>query len=403
MPLKIPFSTHTGSMSDTQSFPVGRYFDHNGSTPLLPSVARLCLDLIQAEWGNSSAPHPVGRNASVLVEEARSKLAASLNASPEEIYFTSGGTEANNWVFFGLAARRKTGHIVISAIEHSSVLEPARELERRGFSLTLVRPREDGAVHLRDIQAALREDTFLVSVMWANNETGVCQPVREIASLCRKRGVLFHCDAVAAMGKLPIDMCDVECDMLSISAHKFHAPKGVGALYLRKGVEITPLHFGCGHQQGLRSGTENTVGVVAMAAAAELVLSDAPARQSFTEARRQQLWNGIRDLLPEAERNGGGGMLPNTLNVHFPSIPAKLLQNELALSGFSVAAGASASKGSPSHVLIAMGLSPERATSSIRFSLGSETSVADIEDLLEHLGPALSAVRASIQTAVGTS
>ena len=388
-------------MSDSSSHSAGRYFDHNGSTPLLPSIARLCLELSLAEFGNSAAPHPMGRRAAALVASARQTLAQTISAQPSEIYFTSGGTESNNWALFGLAALRRTGHIVISAIEHKSVLATARELERRGFALTLVAPRSDGAVHLRDLQAALTPDTFLVSVMWANNETGICQPVREIASLCRKRKILFHSDAVCAMGKLPIDLADVQCDLLSISAHKFHAPKGVGVLFVREGVEIAPLHFGCGHQDGLRSGTLNTVGIAAMAEAARLIHSDAPARQAFTESRRQQLWNGIREAFPEAQRNGGGGMLPNTLNVHFPGLPAAAFQGQLAELGFSVAAGASASTGGASHVLLAMGLSAERAASSLRFSLGSETSTADVEDLLEHLPLAAAAVRAGLPEPVG--
>lgn len=380
-------------MPHSSSHPPGKYFDFNGSTPLHPSVAALCAELSAREWGNSSAPHASGRPASQLVEGARGDLAAALGADASEVFFTSGGTESNNWALFGAARDRTSGHLVVSSIEHKSVLNSALELQRRGFELTLVPPRADGAVHLRDLQAALREDTFLVSVMWANNETGVCQPVREIASLCRGRGILFHCDAVAAMGKLSIDVREVACDLLSLSAHKFYAPKGTGALYIRDGVDLPPLFFGCGHQQGKRSGTENTVGVAGMALAATLAVRGDLGRQSDLEARRQQLWHGIGDLLPEAQRNGGGGMLPNTLNVWFPGVPAGRLQSRLAEMGFSVAAGASASKGDASHVLLAMGLSPERASQSLRFSLGHSTTAADVALLLEHLALALDRVQ----------
>jgi len=378
---------------DPSGAAVGKYFDYNGSTPLDPRVQALCRSLMEAPWGNSAAPHPTGRAASALVEEARGKLAEALGASPGEVYFTSGGTESNNWALFSSARGRRSGHLVTTAIEHKSVLQSALELRERGFDLTLVEPRSDGAVHLRDLQGALRDDTFLVSVMWANNETGVCQPVREIGSLCRKRGVRFHCDAVAAMGKLRIDLREVPCDLLSLSAHKFHAPKGVGALYVREGVELPPLHFGCGHQGGLRSGTENTLGVVAMAEAARLATTGQFGSQSSLEHRRQQLWNGIRERFPEAQRNGAGGMLPNTLSVHFPGLSARRLQEELGEHGFSVAAGASASQGTPSHVLLAMGFSAERASQSLRFSLGHPTTAEDVDALLEAMPIAIEAVR----------
>ncbi len=371
----------------------GRYFDYNGSTPLHPRVQALCRELSELEFGNSAAPHPAGQSAGRIVEEARAGLAAALGAAPREIFFTGGGTESNNWALFASARDRRAGHLVVSAVEHKSVLNAALELERQGFDLTLVQPGEDGAVQLRDVEDALREDTFLVSVMWANNETGVCQPVREIASLCKRRGVRFHCDAVAVMGKLPIDVGEVPCDLLSLSGHKFHAPKGVGALFVREGVELPPLLFGCGHQQGLRSGTENTVGVAAMAAAAGLVARGELGGQAELEARRQQLWDGLRELAPDCARNGGGDMLPNTLNVHFPGVSSAALQARLGEMGFSVAAGASASSGGASHVLLAMGLGEERASQSLRFSLGDGTRSEDVELLLEQLPLALRAVR----------
>ena len=372
----------------------GRYFDYNGSTPLHPRVQALCRELSELEFGNSAAPHPAGQSAGRVVEEARAGLAAALGAAPREIFFTGGGTESNNWALFASARDRRAGHLVVSAIEHKSVLNAALELERQGFDLTLVQPGEDGAVQLRDVEDALREETFLVSVMWANNETGVCQPVREIASLCKRRGVRFHCDAVAAMGKLPIDVGEVPCDLLSLSGHKFHAPKGVGALFVREGVELPPLLFGCGHQQGLRSGTENTVGVAAMAAAAGLAARGELGSQAELEDRRQQLWDGLRELAPDCVRNGGGDMLPGTLNVHFPGVSSAALQARLGEMGFSVAAGASASTGGASHVLLAMGLGEERASQSLRFSLGGGTRAEDVELLLEELPLALRAVRA---------
>ena len=372
---------------------IGRYFDHNGSTPLHPRVRELCTSLLAETWGNSAAAHPEGRLASEVVERARCQLALALNASTEELYFTSGGTESNNWALFSSAMGRTRGHLVVSSIEHKSVLEAAKELGRRGFDLTLVDPRRDGAVHFRDVQAALREDTFLVSVMWANNETGVMQPVREIATLCRKRGIRFHTDAVCVMGKLPIDVQSVDCDLLSLSAHKLYAPKGVGLLFIRDGVELLPLHFGCGHQRGRRSGTENTPGIAGFGEAAQQLSRDQRESVAALETLRQQLWHGIEDAIPGALRNGAGGLLPNTLNVYFPGVSALELQARLAEEGFSVASGASASSGA-SHVLLSMGLGEERAGESLRFSLGIGTTSPDVDLLLVHLIAAVDDARA---------
>ena len=376
---------HNSLMPQSSPRSPGRYFDYNGSTPLHPEVLALCEELQREEWGNSAAPHPTGRSASERVEHARAQLAAALGARPEEIYFTSGGTESNNWALFASARDRVKGHLVVTEIEHKSVLNAALELERRGFELTRVPPRSSGSIHLRDIQAALRDDTFLVSVMWANNETGVCQPVREIASLCRKRDIRFHTDAVTVMGKLRIDLQEVDCDLLSISGHKLHAPKGVGALFIREGVSLPPLFFGCGHQRGLRSGTENTAAIAGLGHAATLAAQGAFESRPTVESLRQQLWLGISERFPGAQRNGAGGLLPNTLNVHFPGVPAHELQARLAELGFSVAAGSAGSGGAPSHVLMAMGLGPERARESLRFSLGHQTTPDDVNALLHCL------------------
>ncbi len=316
-----------------------------------------------------------------------------MKAKPTEIVFTSGGTESNNHALFGTAALHSSGHLVVSAIEHASVLKTALALEQRGFDLSLVQPRSDGAVHLRDVQAALRDDTILVSVMWANNETGVTQPVRGLASLCHKRGIRFHTDAVCALGKLAIDVSDVPCDLLSLSGHKLYAPKGIGVLYVREGTELEPLLFGCGHENGLRSGTQNTLGAAAFGKSCALQLTGALAPDYSIESLRQSLWNGIQSTISGVERNGAGGSLPNTLNVYFPGAPAALVQAALAAEGFSVAAGASASTGAPSHVLLAMGQTPERASQSLRFSLGLWSTPESVSHLLESLRSAVGTCR----------
>lgn len=366
-----------------------RYFDHNGSTPVHPIVARGVGETLLRTYGNASAHHAAGLGARAAIEGARAQVAAVLGARPAELTFTSGGTESNNWALFGSAAAHPGGHLVTSAIEHKSVLRAAERLESQGFAVTRVRPRSTGAVHLRDVQSALREDTFLVSIMLANNETGVVQPAREIASLCRKRGILFHTDAVCVVGKLPLDVGELGCDLLSLSAHKIYAPKGVGVLYAREGVELEPLIVGCGQQDGRRSGTENTAGAVAFGAALELWQRGALEPPESYEALRLSLWRGIQERYPRAQLNGEGAVLPNTLSVHFPGRSAAALQAQLAELGFSVSAGAAADTRTASHVLLAMGFDEARARASLRFSLGRGSDSEGVGELLEALGAVL--------------
>lgn len=372
-------------VSDSQRTDPRGYFDHNGSTPVHPMVARVMGASLLETFGNAAAPHAAGLVARAAIDDARAQVAAAIGARPEELCFTSGGTESNNQALFGVAAGRRRGHLVVSAIEHKSVLRAAERLEREGFEVTRVRPRATGAVHLRDVSNALREDTILVSVMLANNETGVVQPAREIASLCRKRGILFHTDAVCVLGKLPVDVRELGCDLLSLSAHKVYAPKGVGVLFIRQGVEIEPLVVGCGQQDGRRSGTENTAGVVAFGAALELLRRGGLEPETPYEHLRLALWRGLQERFPGTSINGEGAVLPNTLNVHFPGHSAADLQAALGLRGFSVAAGAAAGTGSASHVLLAMGHDEARARGSLRFSLGRSTDVTAIAALLEAL------------------
>lgn len=376
-----------------------RYFDYNGSTPLAPEVRALCVELLDGPFGNSAAAHPEGRAASERIEQGRAQVAAMLGVEPSEVIFTSGGTESNNQALFGTAALYDGGHLVVSAMEHKSVLNAALALERRGFELTLVRPRADGAVRVEDYEAALREDTRLVSLMWTNNETGVCQPVRELAELCRERGVRFHTDAVCALGKVPVDVREVPCDLLSLSGHKLYSPKGTGVLYRRGWLELEPLLYGCGHQGGMRSGTENTIGAAAFGLACELHARGALKGEHSTAELRSMLWTGIREALPEALLNGSATTIPNTLSVSFPGAAATAIQAQLAAAGFSVAAGASASTGAPSHVLLSMGCSPEHASASLRFSLGRWSTPAGVQSLLEHLRPAVETCRTTSPSA----
>lgn len=377
-----------------------RYFDYNGSTPVHPEVSELGARVQLECFGNAAAPHAAGLRAQTVIAHAREEIACGIGARPEEIWFTSGGTESNNWAFFGSAAVSMRRHLVVSAIEHKSVLRSAEELERRGFQLTLVAPQSSGAVHVRDVEAAVRDDTLLVSIMWANNETGVVQPVREIAALCRQRGLRFHSDAVCVLGKLPIRVGEVGCDLLSLSSHKLYSPKGCGVLYVRSGVEIAPFVHGCGQQQGMRSGTENTACVAAFGRATSLMEGGAFEPETCFEDLRRQLWHGIAERCPEAEPNGHGALLPNTLNVYFPGCAAVDLQAALAERGYSVAAGAAAGTGSPSHVLKAMGFSDERARGSLRFSLGRHTTPEGVSGLLRALQESHDACTRSVSVEV---
>jgi cysteine desulfurase len=361
------------------------YFDANGSTPLHPRVLETCQGLLADLYGNPSAAHAEGRRARHAIDGARATIARAIGASADEVWFTSGGTEANNWALLGCAGASPRRHLVVSAIEHKSVLQTARELERRGYALELLPVDSSGAVRLRDLEHLLRPDTLLVSVMASNNETGVVQPVRELAELCRERGVLFHTDAVSTFGKLPVDVRAIRCDLLSLASHKLYAPKGCGVLYVRKGVPIVPLIHGCGQQDGLRGGTENVLAVVGFARAVELYERGELVAPQLLSTLRDELWLALRGRFPQAQRNGAGSFLPNTLNVCFPGADAAEAQAALAELGISVAVGAAAGGGSPSHVLAAMGHDVAHARASLRFSLGRSTSRESLRALVEAL------------------
>ena len=361
-------------------------FDQNASTPVHPEVVEACRPFLTGFHANPSAAHPEGRRVRAAIDRARAAVAAAIGAEPREIRFTSGGTESNNWALFGslepLGPRR---HVVVSAIEHRSVLAAAAELERRGFEVTRLAPDASGAVRVRDLEAALRPDTALVSVMTANNETGVVQPAAEIGRVCRERGIRYHADAVCTIGKLPVDVRRLGCDLLSLSSHKLYAPKGCGVLYVRDGVAIAPLVHGCGQELGSRGGTENALAIAGFARACELFAASSPHRARAVEALRDALWRGIEERFPHARRNGGGAALPNTLNVSFAGRAGADVQAELGRRGFAVSCGAAAGGGAPSHVLTAMGLGAERARESVRFSLGPGTGATSVEALLDAL------------------
>jgi len=365
------------------------YFDYNASTPVDEEVLAAALPWHTEGFANPSSSHPAGRRAAAAIAAARETIARGLHAKAAEIFFTSGGSESNNWALFGSAPRARRGHLIVSAIEHKSVLSSARELQRAGFELTLIAPTRDGSLRAADVAAALRADTFLVSVMLANNETGVLQPVAEIASACRARSVRLHVDAVCVLGKLPLDVRRLDCDLLSLSGHKMYAPKGVGVLFVREGLALEPLIRGCGQQFGQRGGTENTAGAVAFARAFELWREGRFGSPAAIAALRDELWMRISREIPSALRNGAGDCLPNTLSIALPGASALELVTRLGERGVSVSAGTAGGSGGASHVLSAMGLDEARAASSLRFSLGRGSNSAGVVEAVSALAECL--------------
>lgn len=357
------------------------YLDNNATTPVLPEVFEAMKPFYLERFGNASSIHHYGQHARAAVEKARVAVAALFNARAAEVVFTSGGTEGDNTAIFGLVS--KGDHIITSSIEHSAVLNTCKRLEQMGCEVTYVRVNGRCEIEPDDIRKALRPDTRLISIMMANNETGVLQPVEEIGKIAREADVFFHTDAVQAAGKVPIDVEKIGCDVLSISGHKIHAPQGTGAMYIRKGTLIQPLIYGGSHERQRRAGTENLPGIVGLGKAAELasdwLKSGGPAEMT---TMRDRLQARVLDEVEAAGVNGAGAArVPNTTNLWFDYIEGEALVIALDLKGLAVSSGAACSSGAiePSHVLLAMGLPHERARSSARISLGKQTTQEDID------------------------
>lgn len=352
------------------------YLDYAASAPVSAAAMKAAQPFFSECWGNPSSIHTQGRRAALAVIAAREQCAAALGAQPDEIFFTSGGTESDNWAVFSAAALGgEKRHIVTTAIEHPAILSACEELERRGYEITRVMPNEDGAVSARQVIAALRKDTALCTVMAANNEVGTLQPIGEIASGCRERGVLFHTDAVQAAGNIPLDMSKLPVDMLSLSAHKIGGFKGSGLLFVRRGTRLPPFIFGGGQQSGLRSGTENVPAVCSLGAALEEAARDIPQRAAQTAAVRDML---IKELsqIERSHLNGGKNRLCGNVNFSFDGIEGESLVLNLDLAGVcaSSASACAGGKGVRSHVLRAMGLDEQRVRGSLRLSLSHATS-----------------------------
>ena len=363
------------------------YFDHNATTPLSPEVFQAMAPLMTQVFGNASSIHQFGQEARGELDRARRSVAVMLGAKAEEIVFTSGGTEADNMAIFGAG-----GHVVTTTAEHPAVLQAAAQLPSAAF----VPVDGCGVVDPEAVRAAIRPDTKLISVMHVNNELGVIQAIREIARIARDAGVLFHSDGVQAVGKIPVDVKELGVDLYSISAHKIYGPKGMGALFVRKGTDVRPLLYGGPHERKMRAGTENVAGAAGFGRAAQWVVEDSAAEAARQAALRDRLEQGILAQIAGAHINGAGApRVRNTSNIRFDGIDSEPLLIALDLKGFAVSSGSACSSGAtePSHVLAAIGLTREQARSSVRFSLGRSNTQEQIDALIEAVVQVVSRLR----------
>ncbi len=366
------------------------YLDNSATTAIRPEVRDAMLPYLGEIYGNASSAHAVGRKARVAVEAAREEIARILNAESGEIYFTSGGTEADNIALFGTAAQqeKKGKHIITSAIEHNAIIDSCQELERRGFEVTYLPVGKEGIVRLEDVKAAIRPDTILISIIMASNEIGTIQPIKEIAAIAKEHGILMHSDAVQAAGRMEIDVKDLGVDMLTISAHKFYGPKGIGVLYIRRTVRPRSLFFGGHQEKKLRPGTESVHNIVGMAKALSLAVADMAEENVRLRILRDKLSAGLLERVPHIVINGDEKRrLPHNTNVSFLYVEGESLILSMDRVGIYASSGSACSSASlePSHVLMALGMDHQQAHGSVRFTLGRETTEADIDYVLENI------------------
>ena len=366
------------------------YLDNAATTALSPKVLEKMMPYLTDIYGNASSPHSFGQNARIGVEHAREQVARAINADPSEIVFTGCGTESDNTVLFGVAERyaKKGDHIITTNVEHHAILHSCAALEKKGIRVTYLPVDKDGLVTPEQVRDAITDKTILVSVMFANNEVGTIMPIPEIAAVCHEKGVLFHTDAVQAAGHIPIDVKAMGIDMLSISGHKFHGPKGVGVLYERKGIRLPSYIIGGEQEKGRRAGTENVAGIVGLGEALELAVTNMSETSARMTRMRDRLIEGIEATIPEVKLNGHRTKrLPNNVNFSIKYIEGESILLMLDMAGIAASSGSACTSGSldPSHVLLALGLTHEVAHGSVRLTLGDDTTDEDIDYVLETL------------------
>ncbi|MFA4885758.1 MAG: cysteine desulfurase NifS [Desulfotomaculaceae bacterium] len=375
------------------------YFDHSATTPVHPDVAEEMFRYLTDIFGNPSSIHSLGREAKKAVEEARYKVAESIGARKEEIVFTSGGTESDHLAIKGAvyANRKKGNHIITSAVEHHAVLDTCKALEKEGFELTVLPVDGYGMVSPQDAAKAIKDNTILITVMHANNEVGTIQPISEIGGIAGERGVLFHTDAVQSMGKIPVNVNDLKVDLLSVSGHKIYAPKGVGALYIRRGIRWRPFNFGGGQERKRRPGTENVPGIAALGKAIELAARDLGEENARLTFLREKLIKGILEKIDHVRLAGHPTMrLPNHVNLIFEFIEGESMLLSLDMQGVAASSGSACTSGSlsPSHVLLAMGIPHEIAHGSLRLTLGRSNTEEDVDEFINTMPPIVERLRA---------
>ena len=366
------------------------YLDHAATTAIKDEVIKEMMPYLTEQYGNPSSLYSFGRKSKKAMEKAREQVAKAINSKKSEIYFTSGGTESDNWAIKGIAKKYKNkgNHIITSSIEHHAVINCCKRLEKEGFEVTYLSVDKDGKISIEELKSAIRKDTILISIMMANNEIGTIQPISEIGKLAKEKGILFHTDAVQAVGSLSVDVDDLGVDLLSISAHKFYGPKGIGALYIRKGTSTEELLDGGAQERERRPGTENILGIVGMGKAIEIATENLETYHKKMCYLRDEAILKILNKIPNAFLNGHEtDRLPGNVNMIFPKMEAESIILKLDQRGIAVSSGSACASGSlePSHVLKAIGLPHDVAQCSLRFTFGEENTIRDVEELVETL------------------
>lgn len=375
------------------------YMDYSATTYVKPEILDAMMPFFTEKFGNPSSFYGISRETKMAIDNARAQVAKAINCDPNEVYFTGGGSEADNWAIKGIATAhmKKGNHIITTKIEHHAVLHTCEFLEKFGFEVTYLDVNEEGFVDLKQLEEAITDKTILVSIMFANNEIGTIQPIKEIGALCREKKVLFHTDAVQAVGSVPVDVKEMNIDLLSLAGHKLYGPKGIGALYIRRGIRIDNLIHGGGQERGRRAGTENIPGVVGLGKAIELATENIEENRARLTVLRDKLIDGILERIPYARLNGprGDKRLPGNSNISFEFIEGESILLSLDFEGICASSGSACTSGSldPSHVLLAIGLPHEKAHGSLRTTLGAASTEEDVEKLLNELPPIIERLR----------